>query len=250
MGSDLPLTKLRSNGSVNTTKSSSITAIQNALPPGASSYSGWRLAIYDFWVLGVVNTFAWKCPTSKYLIPFFRDNVSATTHLDIGVGTGYFLEHGGIPTTTHVVLCDISISALKTATDRVPPPVQVGPPLVADILQPLPTDDKFASVSMFYLLHCLPGPVQRKVVIFDHIKHNMTPDGVLAGATVLGPRSGWVDSWFGALLRGFVVRDGIMDNLDDNAESITAALQKNFEEVESEIVGTVLLFKAKYPRYT
>ena len=251
MSSDSPLIKLRSKGSLNTTNSSSVsnTSTLMPLPVGASSYSGWRLAIYDTWVLGIVNRFAWKCPTAKHLLPLFRDNIG-TTHLDIGVGTGYYLQHGEIPATTHLVLCDLSPSALKTAADRVPPHVEVGSPLVADILEPLPTSDRFASVSMFFLLHCLPGPVQRKTVVFDHIKKNMTPDGVLTGATVLGPREGWVDSWFGAFIRFFVVREGIMDNLDDNSQVFIDAMQKNFKEVEAEIVGAVLLFKARYPRLT
>jgi SAM-dependent methyltransferase len=217
------------------------------LPRGATSYSGWRLAIYDLWVLGVVNTYAWRCATAKYLLPLFRNNVGAK-HLDLGVGTGYYLQHAGIPTGTHVALCDLSPTALEAARTRIPPGVEVGAIIEADVLQPLPTDDRYDSASMFFLVHCLPGPVRRKTVVFEHIRRNLTPDGVLTGATVLGPRAGYAEGWFGALIRWFVVRDGIMDNADDDPESLVAALHENFETVETSIVGAVLLWKAQRPK--
>jgi len=165
-----------------------------ALPRGAASYSGWRLAIYDFWVLGIVNTFAWRCPTSTRLLPLFRENIGAN-HLDIGVGTGYYLQHAGISEGTLVALCDLSPVALEAAKARLPPHVHVGGVFLADVLQPLPTKDRFDSASMFFLLHCLPGPVERKTVVFDHVRQNLTPNGVLTGATILGPHPGWTDNW-------------------------------------------------------
>jgi SAM-dependent methyltransferase len=197
-------------------------------------------------VLGLVNTYAWKCDTAKHLLPLFRDSLGAK-HLDIGVGTGYYLQHAGIPAGTHVALCDLSPTALEAARARIPPGVDVGAVIEADVLQPLPTADRYDSASMFFLVHCLPGPVRRKAIVFDHIRRNLTADGVLAGATVLGPRKGWVDGWFGAMIRWFVVRDGIMDNEGDDAETLVAALHANFKIVKTEVVGAVLLWKAQQP---
>ena len=56
---------------------------------GAAAYKPWLLSIYDWLILGVFSTFVWRCPTDGILLPFFRENVSET-HLDVGVGTGYF----------------------------------------------------------------------------------------------------------------------------------------------------------------
>jgi len=47
------------------------------------------LSLYDLGILTLSCTFAWRCPTSTYLLPFFRKHMSRN-HLDIGVGTGYF----------------------------------------------------------------------------------------------------------------------------------------------------------------
>lgn len=221
---------------------------RSKLPRGAASYQGWRLAIYDFWVLNIVSTYAWRCPTRTRLLPLFHNNIRKS-HLDIGVGSGYYLEHADIPAGTLLVLCDLSPTALEAATARVPGHVELGGPLLADVLQPLPIADRFDSASMYFLLHCLPGPVQRKTVVFDHIRQRLNPDGVLTGATVLGPRKGGVtDNLFARVIRRLCVWDGIMDNNSDDRDTLVAALHKNFEFVEAEVVGTVLIWKAERPR--
>lgn len=188
-----------------------------------------------------------RSPFQKHLLPLFSANVGAN-HLDIGVGTGYYLEHAALRPGTLVSLCDLSSSALDAAKRRLPPTCEIGRTIQASILDPLPVKDRFDSASMFFLLHCLPGPVQRKTVVFDHIRRNLTPEGVLTGATILGPRPGYSDPWFGVLIRYFCVRDGIFDNANDDAESLVAALRENFELVEAEIIGTVLIWKAQRPR--
>jgi hypothetical protein len=63
--------------------------------------------------------------------------------------------------------------------------------VVWDIMRPLPllsadaAPMKFDSISLFYLLHCMPGPPSAKASIFRHLKNNLSPNGVLYGATIL-----------------------------------------------------------------
>ncbi len=45
---------------------------------------------------------------------------------------------------------------------------------------------KFGSISMFYLLHCLPGPPERKMAVFEHVREVLAPGGVVYGASILG----------------------------------------------------------------
>ncbi|MDJ0799996.1 MAG: hypothetical protein QNJ51_24845 [Calothrix sp. MO_167.B12] len=58
---------------------------------GAAIYSKSLLLIYDFFVLGLSNTFCWQCPT-KLILNFYNQHIS-DKHLDVGVGSGYFLDN-------------------------------------------------------------------------------------------------------------------------------------------------------------
>lgn len=62
---------------------------------GASVYSPAVLKLYDWWVLGLSNRFAWECPTKTVLLPFFKEHIGQR-HLDVGVGTGFYLAHAGL----------------------------------------------------------------------------------------------------------------------------------------------------------
>jgi hypothetical protein len=65
-------------------------AMQKNASQGAAVYSQAVLAAYDAFVVGFSNSFAWKCP-SRLLVAFYNENISEE-HLDVGVGTGYFLD--------------------------------------------------------------------------------------------------------------------------------------------------------------
>jgi hypothetical protein len=69
------------------------------------------LAIYDALVLGLSCRFVWKCPAPS-LLDWYNGHVSAN-HLDVGVGTGYFLDRCHFPSATpRIVLADLSESSL------------------------------------------------------------------------------------------------------------------------------------------
>lgn len=57
---------------------------------GAKIYTPLTLKLYDWWVLGVSNRLAWGCPTKEHLLPHFLEHLG-NNHLDIGVGTGFYL---------------------------------------------------------------------------------------------------------------------------------------------------------------
>ncbi|KHN97630.1 uncharacterized protein MAM_04645 [Metarhizium album ARSEF 1941] len=210
----------------------------------AELYKTRRLLVYDYWVLGIVSTYAWGCPTSQYPLPQFRANVGKN-HLDIGIGTGYYLRKGRLPATTRVTLVDIEKTALEFGLKRCGRSDARG--IVADILKPLPVDDKFDSVSMYYLLHCIPATVEDKCGIFSHIRNNMTSDGVIHGATVVA-RGVRKDGRFAAHMRRKVVEAGIFQNADDNPYDFEHALRRNFHQVEVRVVGAVFLFRAAKPK--
>ncbi len=211
--------------------------------PGAAIYSPLLLRfLYDTWVLGITNTYIWRCSTSRILLPFFKARASSR-HLDIGVGTGYYLAHTKFPRDASVTLCDLNPDSLATAKSRIPKLKTEC--LLHDIFEPLPTDEKFGSISLIYLLHCMPGPPERKAAIFGNLKNNMEEGGVLFGATVLG--KGVEHNWAGRTLMNLYNKKGIFGNWDDSAEVFLKDLKIHFEDVDARMEGVVLLFTAKGP---
>ena len=211
---------------------------------GAAPYS-WPLllrAVYDWFVLGISSTYIWRASIAKVQLPFFKERVSSN-HLDIGVGTGYHLAHAGFPADARVTLCDLNPNSLAMARSRIPHlKTQI---FEHDVLKPLPTKEKYGSISMMYLLHCLPGPPERKAAVFGHLKRNVQQEGVLFGSTVLG--RGVVHNWAGRYLMRAYNEIGAFGNVDDSAEVFLKELKAHFEDVDAKIEGTVLLFTARRP---
>ena len=58
---------------------------------GQAVYNKYVLAIYDLLVLGFSCRFLWKCPAHRMTKQY--DTFVTNNHLDVGVGTGYFLDH-------------------------------------------------------------------------------------------------------------------------------------------------------------
>lgn len=229
-------------GGTKTSDASTVTEVINEEPEDL--YTPWRLAIYDFWVLGLVNSYAWGCSTTTYLLPLFRSNVRRN-HLDVGVGTGYYLDPSSVPASTRLTLVDSEARALAVAKLR--SRQSNANAVVADVLAPLPLEDKFDSVSMYYLLHCIPVSVPEKCRVFALLKERMAPDGVLTGANVLGKGVAH-DNQFGAFIRKGCTNHGIFHNKEDNAFEFERALRDNFNKVETWVVGSVFIFRAEGPK--
>lgn len=209
---------------------------------GAAIYSRLVLFIYDFWVLGVSNLYAWRCPTSMVLVPFFNKNLSKK-HLDIGVGTGYFLAHANLKNDNEITLVDLNKNSLEAANGRINNKAQT---LLRDAFEPLPFEEKFDSISLCYLLHCMPGPPDKKVALFANLKNQLSDEGVLFGSTILGKDV--THNWFGRYLMKVYNKKGVFDNVTDSRKIFEQELREHFEDVECRIEGVVLLFEARTPR--
>jgi SAM-dependent methyltransferase len=206
---------------------------------GQAVYSPFVLSFYDWLVLGLSNHFLWRCPTRELRLLYDR-NVTPR-HLDIGVGTGYFLDHARwrIPNPS-ITLLDLNTNCLETAARRIR---RFAPRMVrANVLEPLPLAEKFESVGLCYILHCLPGTMDEKDAVFDHLLPVLAPGARLFGATIL--QGGLPRSRAAEALMNAYNRKGIFSNAKDTAESLEAALQKRFANVRIVIRGTVALFEA------
>jgi SAM-dependent methyltransferase len=150
---------------------------------GAAVYSPFTLAVYDVFVLGLSNSFAWRCPTKRVLLPFYKQAIGKR-HLDIGPGTGYYLEKANIPSTTQITLLDLNPHSLTCAAQRLGR--SDAKTLQADVTQPISLDGPYDSISIFFVIHCLPGPLERKAPMFTNLRPHLAKNGTIYGATVLG----------------------------------------------------------------
>ena len=122
---------------------------------GQRIYTPFTLRVYDLFVLGFSNRFVWRCPSSEMLGRY--DSHVGARHLDVGVGTGWFLDHCTWPVESpKITLLDLNENSLSAASDRIrryaPAAVQ------ANVLDPVDLGDAlFDSIGANFLFHCLPG---------------------------------------------------------------------------------------------
>lgn len=208
---------------------------------GAAVYKPWVLHGYDAFVHGFSNAFAWRCPTR--LLRSLYEHHATDTHLDVGVGSGYFLDRCRFPGhQPRIVLVDLNPEALRFTARR----IRRLHPVIhqANVLEPLALEGgPFRSIGLMYLLHCLPGTLRSKGVVFDHLGRYLAADGVLFGATILG-RGVTHSRLARALIRLYNAR-GIFGNAADSLTDLEAALTSRFERHEVRIQGSVALFEAR-----
>ncbi|HEY8207299.1 MAG TPA: class I SAM-dependent methyltransferase [Myxococcaceae bacterium] len=214
--------------------------MEPALTPGAAPYSPRLLSLYDSFVLGLSNRLWWKCPTPR-LLELYQRNVTGR-HMDVGVGTGYYLDKVRFHTPKpSIALVDLNRNSLEYTARRI---ARYQPTThQANVLEPFQVDGGgFESVSLTYLLHCLPGDLATKAVFFDHLRPNLAPGAVVFGATILGV--GVRHNLAGrAIMRGYN-KQGIFGNAHDTVEALQAALEQRFARHTIEIRGVVALFTA------
>ena len=207
---------------------------------GQAVYSKFVLSIYDLYVHGLSNHLIWRCPTRR-IIDHYNRHLSAN-HLDVGVGTGYFLDKCEFPQAEpSVALMDMNQNSLDATAERIR---RYQPQCYRrNVLEPLGLDHKqFDSIGMNYLLHCLPGSMQDKAVVFDSLYAHLAPGGVLFGTTLVqdGEAMGWAARW----LMETYNRKGIFTNRDDTVPVLEAILSSRFAEYTIERVGCAVLFSA------
>jgi SAM-dependent methyltransferase len=208
---------------------------------GQSDYSAALLRLYDPLVLGPIARFVWRFPVEEHA-HFYPEHIRLN-HLDVGPGTGYFLEHSGLPEGSKVTILDPNPDVLRYVKRRLR---QLDVTAVeADVLKPFPMRGPFDSVGLSMVLHCLPGPMERKALAIENIARVMAPEGVLFGASVLGTSAPHT-----RLSRAFLWafnRRGAFSNLDDTEAGLHDILGRWFHNVELKTVGGIAVFVATDP---
>ena len=155
-------------------------ATDNDAAKGAAAYTPFSLAFYDLAVLGLSNSFIWQCPT-RLILDFYNEHIS-DKHLDVGVGTGYFLDRCQFPSTAPTVaLLDLNPNSLAATAKRLrryAPASHLG-----NVLEPINIGSSgFGSIGLNYLLHCVPGNLESKSIVFGHLKPLLKEGGVVFGS--------------------------------------------------------------------
>jgi SAM-dependent methyltransferase len=113
-----------------------------------------------------------------------------------------------------------------------------------NVLEPISLNsNKFDSIAVNYLLHCLPGTMETKAVALDHLRQWLNPGGVLFGSTLL---TGGVErNRFARRLMEAYNKQGIFSNESDTLEGLEVALRQRFDDVQIEVVGCAALFSGR-----
>ncbi|UVF22206.1 class I SAM-dependent methyltransferase (plasmid) [Microvirga terrae] len=215
--------------------------VDQAVVAGQAVYTPRTLDLYDLVVLGLSNALIWKCPTGRLLEQYNRH--VAARHLDVGVGTGWFLDHCRFPNRQpQITLLDLNQACLARAAARIS---RYQPKVVqANVLEPIGAAmDPFASIGLNYVLHCLPGPLVQKAVVFDHLKPFLAPGGVVFGSTLLS--EGVERSRSAQVLMRFYNKRGIFSNQSDGLEDLRRELAVRFDDVRVRVIGCAALFVAR-----
>ena len=209
---------------------------------GQADYNPLLLRLYDPIVIGVVSRLVWRFP-AKRLVDEYRGRIR-DRHLDVGPGTGYLIDHAGLPDGARVTIVDPNPNVLRHVTKRLRRLDVTA--VEADVLKPLPVAGPFDSAALSLVIHCLPGPLSRKATAVANIAAVLSPDGVLFGASVLG-RSGR-HSWLARRVLAAFNWRGAFDNLDDSEAGLREILAASCETVEMETFRSVVVFSASKPR--
>jgi SAM-dependent methyltransferase len=207
---------------------------------GAAWYTRRNLRLYEL-ALRFNHRVFWRYPRSR-LVELYDQHVSGR-HLDIGVADGSLLDRCRFPVPDpELTLLDLNADALAVASERLArysPGVRLG-----SALEPfgLP-QESFDSVGMSLLLHCLPGTLRSKAVVFEHAQAVLAPGGIVFGATVLN--EGVRHTPLSRAAMAALNRRGIFSNRDDTLQDLDAILRAAFDDYELRVHGTVGIFVAR-----
>ncbi len=151
---------------------------------GARIYSASYLKIYDWAVHSIASPMLWRCPPEPMLTQY--NELVSDNHLDVGVGTGYMLDRCRFPSASpRLYLLDLAPAPLEVSKKRLQ---RYRPQTIRhNLFMPLDfAGEPFDSIGLNFLLHCLPGTMAQKAVVFDNLSKVLNPGGVIFGSTLLG----------------------------------------------------------------
>lgn len=208
---------------------------------GQAIYTRRMLGWYDLLVLRLTCRFVWKCPAAR-ILALYDAHVSAN-HVEVGVGTGYFLDRCRFPAPDpQIALVDLNANCLEAASQRI---ARYEPQtFVRNALEPFDQDGRtFDSAGLNFVLHCLPGNLREKGVVFDHLRAVMNPGATIFGATLL--THGVQRNPAARLVMSIYNGKRVFCNTADSLDELREQLQQRFTDCRIETSGSAAIFSAR-----
>lgn len=193
---------------------------------GTALYTKFFLHFYDWSALKFNCHFVWKCP-SHNMLALYNKYISSN-RLDVGPGTGYFLKNCPFPVSKpRIALMDLNPNCLKAVARRLK---HYQPEIYqCNVLEPIAMEvEPFDTVAILNVLHCLPGTMKSKAVVFEHIKKVLNPGGIMFGSTILG--KGIPQNFWARRLLKYCNKKGYMTNYQDDYDSLKQGLDEHFQK--------------------
>jgi len=200
------------------------------------------LYFYDWVVFSFVAKFIWGVSTELLLKRY--EQMLRNAHLEVGVGTGYLLDKLN-PDEVSLDLMDLSENCLDKTRRRL---VRFNPATyLHNILEPCDSlastlNNKYKSLSLNFVMHCVPGDYLEKSSAFGHLKKLLTDDGLLFGASVVA--KGNKANWFTKPVMWILNSIGLFNNRDDHPEDLRSGLEAHFRYVSVRVVAATAFYSA------
>jgi hypothetical protein len=115
-----------------------------------------------------------------------------------------------------------------------------------NVLEPISIDGRvFDSIALNYLLHCLPGTIIDKSVVFDHLYQHLAPGGVIFGSTILG--SGIQPNFFAKRLMKIYNQKRVFCNTADDLTTFEQCLAERYSDYSLKVTGCAAMFVIRKP---
>lgn len=236
------------------TSSTSTKIASKAISAGARYYGAITLPLYDVAVLRTVVPYAWECPLATEQALYDRCVSQSRKHLDVGVASGYFLRHAAWnkDEKPSLTLMDLNPKATKYAAQRLHRSghFSIIQEITGNALDPFPvpqnSDEKFDSIGLFHLLHCIPGDLRTKSIVLKNAGSVLSQGGVVFGANVTP-----VDCTPNLFAKGVLAFShslGALNNQRDSHTDMEESLDTIFNDYKIERIGCMSLWEARNPK--
>jgi len=224
---------------------------------GARYYGAVTLPLYDAAVLKTVVPYAWNCPLATEQALYDSCVSQSRNHLDVGVASGYFLQHAAWNKKDDerkpaLTLMDLNPKATKYAAHRLQKTGHFSSiqEITGDALKPFPVpiNETFDSIGLFHLLHCIPGDLPTKSAVLKNAGNGLSKDGVVFGANVT-PMDCEQQNMFAKGVLALSHSLGALNNQQDSHADMEKVLDTLFYDYKVERIGCMSLWQARNPKF-